>query len=49
MFGFKSDKVRRDGIAKGNDLTVQLVNWFDKVIPATPTKTLIRRSLNSQR
>ena len=35
VFGLKSDKVRRDAIAKGNDLTFQQVYEFAKVDEST--------------
>ena len=35
MFGLKSDKVRRDAIAKGNELTFQQVYEFAKVDEST--------------
>ena len=35
VFGLKSDKVRRDAIAKGNDLTFQQVYKFAKVDEST--------------
>ena len=37
-FGLRSDKVRRDDIAKGNDLTFQQVYEFAKVDESTRVK-----------